>query len=458
MQNSTAVKTARKTSKKSAKGNVSVIGLGKLGSCYAAFYAGKGYNVTSFDVDPLKVKAVKSGKAPVIETGLSELIEANHERLKATSDSSGLVKYSDITFIIVPTPSKKNGLFSLEYVLSVAKAIGPEMKKKDRFHTIVLVSTVLPGDSRKYIIPAFERHSGKKCGEEWGYAYSPSLVAIGDILYNLNNPDFLFLGASDEKTRAEVAKIYTDIHPTKPIEHMNLESAEIAKISLNSYVTMKITFANMLGNLCSMIPNADVDQVTSAIGKDKRIGTSYFRSGLGYGGPCFPRDNFALANISKKFGSYLPSVISLATHRLNNSIWKRVADQILELTNKGDSIGMTGISYKPRTCVTEDSQALFIAEELIQRKRQVVLFEPAGYKLEALRILKDKARYVESLADLTKKSKLIFISNNDKAFSSLPDLIRGKKGSTTILDPWGMFRPGQFGKNVVYISIGRNNS
>jgi UDPglucose 6-dehydrogenase len=359
--------------------------------------------------------------------------------------------------MIVPTPSRDDGLFSDEYVLSVAKNIGPHLENKKDYHVFVLVSTVLPGDSRTHIIPAFEKHSGKKHGKDFGYVYSPSLVAIGDILHNLEHPDMLFLGATDEKSRDIIEEIYLDIHPTKTSDRMQIESAEIAKISLNSFVTMKITFANTLGELCSKIPHADVDEVTRAIGKDKRIGSAYLRSGLGYGGPCFPRDNFALANMAKKRGTRLPLAVALATHYLNHKVWKNALAAILKHLPKGDVCGVLGISYKPNTTVSEDSQARWITEGLVKRGHDVVLFEPMGHHHEAIHILKNTVRYADTLTELVKKSDVIFISNADKKFLSLPRLANATKGKKIIIDPWGMFKKKDFKKNIQYVSLGRNS-
>ncbi len=439
------------------KKRISVIGLGKLGACYAAFYASRGYSVIGYDINTKSVELINAAKAPVNETGLSELIEKHSTRLSATADISKIVHETDVTFMIVPTPSKDDGLFSDEYVLAVARSVGPHLKQKKDHHVFVLVSTVLPGDSRSRIIPTFEKASGKKCGKDFGYVYSPSLVAIGDILYNLENPDILFLGASDDTSRDIIAEIYSDIHPTKTSERMQIESAEIAKISLNSFVTMKITFANTLGELCSRIPFANVDEVTNAIGKDRRIGSAYLKSGLGYGGPCFPRDNFALANMAKKKGTRLPLAVALATHYLNHKVWKNVLAVLTEHIPKGGTCGVLGISYKPNTTVSEDSQALFITKGLIKRKHDVCLYEPMGHHHEAVRILKNSVTYATTLAELIKKSDVIFVSNADKKFKVLPELMATVRTKKIIIDPWGMFIKKDFNKKVEYISLGRNS-
>lgn len=438
------------------KKRISVIGQGKLGACYAAFYADHGYKVIGIDPDKNKVDAINKGFAPVAEPELEEIIKRNRDNYKATTEYGEDVKNTDVTFIIVPTPSKENGAFSVAYVTDVAKQMGPILKNKKDYHLIVLVSTVLPEDSRKSIIPAFEKYSSKKCGPDFGYCYSPSLIAIGDIINNLRNPDFLFIGASDKKAGDMLETIYKDIHGDRPMERMSIESVELAKISLNSFVTMKITFANVLGEICAKIPHADVDEVTNSIGKDKRIGLKFFKSGLGYGGPCFPRDNFAFANMAKKRG--ITSPLALTTHNLNNQIPKKMEAVIVKnAKSKKSTIGILGLSYKPKTTFSEQSQSLQITNDLLKAKYKINIYEPLNYD-EAKFIFKDKVGYAESLMDLAKKSDVIFVSNFDKNFEKLPEILKDVAKKFTLIDPWGMFRREDLSNNVKYITPGRNKN
>jgi UDPglucose 6-dehydrogenase len=436
------------------KKKISVIGQGKLGACYSAFYADRGYEVLGIDTDINKVNAVNDSKAPVAEPELDELIKKNHDHYKATTLYDENIKNTEVTFMIVPTPSIKNGAFSVDYAVDVAKKMGPILKAKKDYHLLVLVSTVLPEDSRKVIIPAFEKYSGKKCGVDFGYCYSPSLIAIGDIINNLRNPDFLFIGAFDKKAGDMLENIYKYIYgKDRPLERMSIESVELAKISLNSFVTMKITFANILGEICSKIPFADVDEVTNSIGKDKRIGMKFFKSGLGYGGPCFPRDNYAFANMAKKRG--ISSPLALTTHNINNQIPKKAVDLILRHSkNKKTKIGVLGLSYKPKTTFTEESQALQITKNLLKKKYAVIVFEPLNDN-EAKSILKNKIDYAKSIKQLIETADVIFVSNRDKSFENLPEVFKGINKKTTVIDPWGMFTQEDFANNVKYISLGR---
>lgn len=433
--------------------NISVFGLGKLGACYAAFSADNGIKVIGADIDDEKVKAINQASAPVIEPGLDIMIKKNKNRLSATTDFREPILKTDISFIVIPTPSKKDGSFSLNFIVDFAKKIGPFLKKKRTYHLFVLVSTVLPENSREIIIPAFEKYSQKKCGKHFGYCYSPSLIALGNVLSNLQNPDFLFLGSYDKKSGDILEKIYKKIYsPKTKIKRMSVESAELAKISLNSYVTMKITFANVLGELCPNITNADVDEVTRAIGEDKRIGPYYFKSGLGYGGPCFPRDNFAFANMAQKRGIKAP--LALLIHKINESIPQKIVNLIKSFSlEKNTTIGILGLAYKTNTPIVEESQGLKIALALQKQKFPVIVFETLGYDY-AKPVLKENVNYAKSLIDLLNKSNVIFIANPCKEFLPIAKLLKKQKKRKIVIDPWRLFKYEQFGKNIKYIPLG----
>lgn len=434
-----------------------MIGLGRLGACYATFAASRGFNVMGVDVDKHKVDAINGGLPSVEETNLASYVARNKKRLQATVNTEKAVLASSATFIIVPTPSVKNGSFSTDYVTAVCKEIGKTLKKKRAYHLVVLVSTLLPSDCRTKIIPAIESASGKQCGKSFGFCYSPSLIAIGDVLNNLENPDFLFVGAYDKQSEETLAALYKKMYPSIVPECMSIESAELAKIALNSYVTMKITFANTLGVLCEKIPNAHVDHITNALGKDKRIGSHYIKSGLGFGGPCFPRDNAAFAHMAKRRGVKTP--LALATDEFNRSMSQNIAHMINALGSmyKTRRIGFLGVSYKPRTTLTEESQALFIAQEMLKRGFKIAIFEPMG-SLEAEAHFGKSAQYPKTIGEIAVWSNIIFVSNKDERFHELVSALSDNQEKKIIVDPWGMFNPRDFSPPTIYHPIGRNKA
>ncbi|MFM2374386.1 MAG: hypothetical protein RLZZ234_381 [Candidatus Parcubacteria bacterium] len=439
--------------KSSPTRHIAVIGLGKLGSCYSAFYADAGFEVIGVDTNAKSVAALNKGLPPVVEPRLAAYITKNKARLSATTNIHDAVNSADISFVVVPTPSKKGGAFSLTYIEAVCKEIGAALREKKEYHLVSIVSTVLPGDSARVIIPTLEKASGKKCGIDFGFTYNPSLIAIGDVLHNLEKPDFLFLGANDTRSDETLRAFFAIRYPHITPERMTVESVEVAKIALNSYITTKITFANYLGQLCEQIPNADVRSVTDALGKDARIGAKYFRSGLGFGGPCFPRDNEAFAEAALRYNVDLP--IARAVHHANNSMPVHIVKSFNHHLRKHhiQHVGVLGVSYKPRTTMTEGSQALAIALGLIKKKFKVTIFEPLGNS-EARKVI-PQAVFASSFKGLIHASEALFISNPDDYFKTLPAFTATAKKLKVIYDPWNMFTTSDFPPHVHYIVPGR---
>jgi UDPglucose 6-dehydrogenase len=282
-------------------GDVSVIGLGKLGGSMAGCLASRGFKVIGVDVSPKAVDALNAGRAPVQEPGLDDLVSGNRERIRATLSHEDAVRNSDLSFVIVPTPSDERGAFSLQYAAYAFEALGKALAKKDRYHTIVLTSTVLPGSTRYGLLPILEEYSGKRCGRDFGLCYSPEFIALGTVIRDFLNPDFFLIGEFDERSGTTLHSVLSRVALNEaPARRMSIENAELAKIALNSYVTLKISYANMLAELCESIPGGNIDVVSDALGMDKRIGRRYLTGGFGYGGPCFPRDNVALGFLGQR--------------------------------------------------------------------------------------------------------------------------------------------------------------
>jgi len=217
---------------------VSVVGLGKLGVPMVACLAEKGFTVIGVDVNQSAIDQINAGKAPVQEPGLDEMLYRNRERIRAISDYSDAIAHSDATFIIVPTPSEADGGFSLKYIHAVLEPIGKSIAHKNTFHLIVISSTVMPGATGGEIKAALEAASGKTCGEGFGLCYSPEFIALGNVIHDMLNPDFILIGESDPKSGAMLEAIYLQLsNGSPPVSHMSLVNAELAKISVNTFFT-----------------------------------------------------------------------------------------------------------------------------------------------------------------------------------------------------------------------------
>jgi UDPglucose 6-dehydrogenase len=356
--------------------SVSIIGLGKLGSPIAACFAARGFQVKAVDLDPQKVESINQGLAPVREPGLEKLIHESRGRLLASQNIGEAVIATNATFIVVGTPSDESGGFSLQYVLPTCEAVGRAMATKKSFHLVVLTSTVMPGSTGGPVVAALERASGGRCGREFGLCYSPEFIALGTVIRDFYNPDFLLIGESDERSGEMLSEIYKRVcKNSPPIARMNWTNAEITKLAVNTFITTKISYANMLARLCERLPEADASVVTDALGLDTRIGPKYLRGAVSYGGPCFPRDNRAMAALATRVGA--SSCLAEATDNFNRAQIKSIAEIVIRHHSGSDSVGILGLAYKPNTDVVEESFGLLLAQELSTANLSVIVYDPA---------------------------------------------------------------------------------
>src|SRR5438552_17674775 len=271
---------------------ISVIGLGKLGAPIAACFAARGFQVIAVDIDAQKADAIGRGAPPVHEPRLAELLQECKGHLSATQDTEAAVHDSEATFIVVGTPSEPDGGFSLRYVIPTCEAIGRALRNKKTYHLVVLTSTVMPGSTGGEIKSQLERVSGKRCGQDFGLCYSPEFIALGTVIRDFYYPDFLLIGESDPRAGDLLSDVYARTRKNSPtIARMNFITAEITKLAVNTYITTKISYANMLAWLCEILPKADVNVVIYALGHDSRIGSKYLYVADSYCVPSFPHDN-----------------------------------------------------------------------------------------------------------------------------------------------------------------------
>jgi UDPglucose 6-dehydrogenase len=354
---------------------ISVFGIGKLGSPLAAVFASKGFDVVGTDTNPALVQAMNAGLAPVDEPRLQELIDASGPRLRATSDPAEAVTATDVSFVIVPTPSDASGLFSTAHVLSALEGIGAGLRRKSGYHLVVITSTVMPGSTGGEIREALERASGRRVGEDVGLCYNPEFIALGSVVKDMLEPDMILIGESDPRAGDLLEQIYSQSCDNRPaIRRMNFVNAELTKISVNTFVTTKISYANMLADVCDRLPGADVDVVTHAVGSDSRIGAKYLKGATAYGGPCFPRDNLAFAAMARAVGAN--AGIAEATDALNRYQIERVAGAVEARYSGAGPVGILGLSYKPDTAVVEESPGLALLRRLVDSGYRVVAYDP----------------------------------------------------------------------------------
>jgi UDPglucose 6-dehydrogenase len=428
---------------------ISVIGLGKLGACIAACFADKGFEVVGADVSARTVDLVNKGQAPVIEPGLADMLARVRGRLRATQDVADAVSSSEATFIVVPTPSTDEGGFTISYVLEAARSIGRALREKNAYHLVVLTSTVLPGSTEYGMIRVLEHESGKRCDTDFGVCYSPEFIALGQVIRDFLNPEFLLIGEYDERAGDLLASIYKSVCDNDPaVARMSLVNAELTKISVNAYVTMRISFANMVAALSEQLPGGDVDTVTAALGLDTRIGRRYLKGAVAYGGPCFPRDNQALAYLARQLGQR--ASLAEAVDAFNGTTNERLATRVLGMVPDGGSVAVLGLSYKPDSNVIEESAGFLLAKSLVGSGASVTVHDPMA--MDAARgVLGDAVVYASDVDEAIKDKDVIVIMNPDRAYAGLDIAMIPK--STMVVDAWRMLRK-QAGDRPNYVGLG----
>ena len=431
---------------------VSVVGLGKLGSPIVAVLAAKGYEVIGIDTNPAFVEKINNHIAPVEEPGLQELLTQHKTRISATMDWSKLVLETDLTSIIVPTPSAPDGAFRNDYILSVMDEIGRVLATKKGYHLVTVNSTTMPGAVGGPIRERLERASGRKVGPDLGLCYNPEFIALGDVIQGLLHPDFILIGESEKKAGDILEEMYRQIcGKDTNIARMNFVNAELTKISINTYVTMKISFANMLGEICDRLEGSDVQVVADAIGRDSRISKKYLKPATGYGGPCFPRDTIAFGRMAHLVG--VKADLALSTDLINRRQITRLTEIIHSLVSGGSTVAILGLSYKPNTPVIEESQGVMLAKALLDSRLKVVVHDPmAATPVQA--VLGKSVMFARSVREALAQADAAIIITPWADYADIaPEWINGSN-LKCIVDCWRQLKPETFENACKIVHLG----
>ena len=435
---------------------ISVVGLGKLGAPIVAVFASKGYDVVGIDTNPIFVDKINNHTAPVEEPHLQELLTEHKARISATMDWNKAVTETDITAIIVPTPSGADGAFRNDYVLSVMDEVGHALANKLGYHLVVVHSTTMPGSIGGPVRQRLERASGRKIGPDLGLCYNPEFIALGDVINGLLHPDFVLIGESDKKAGDMLEALYRRvIGPDANIARMNFVNAELTKISVNTYVTMKISFANMLGEICDHLEGADVSIVADAVGRDTRVGKKYLRPAVGYGGPCFPRDTVAFSQVAHLVGS--TADLALSTDTINRRQVTRLTEMVSELIPPGKTVAILGMSYKPSTPVIEESQGVMLAKSLKDTGFAVVAHDPMA-RAAANAVLGDTVQFFSTTRETILHADAAVIVTPWPEYSEIsPDWIQNGR-IRIIIDCWRQLVPESFIDRCQVVRLGHQET
>jgi len=407
--------------------NVMVVGLGKLGLPLAAIIARSGHKVLGYDkssslVDSLNIKSFYSS-----EPGLLDLLsEKSNELTFHSSINFDILKGIELIFIVVPTPSLPNGAFSNEFIQKTISEIGPHLRLKTSQTVICIVSTVMPGSCDGEISENLKLASGET-QSRIGLCYHPEFIALGSVIRNLQFPDYQLLGVSESWVLDIVEPMFKSIlKSTVPLKIMSLLEAEIVKIAVNNYITMKISFANSLLQLSDRFINVNINNITEAIGLDSRIGSKYLTAGAPYGGPCFPRDTQAMAKIFND--SLVINSFPEITSNINQDFKHFLVKKILNKTSKSDIIGILGVSYKEGTPVIDESPGVSIALALLEKGMKIYSWDDEQAKIPNELILDLELDEIIRLCDF-------FVITRSTPFKDLI-LEKLKSSNKNYLDLW----------------------
>jgi UDPglucose 6-dehydrogenase len=432
---------------------IAVVGLGKLGAPLAAVVASKGNEVLGIDLNPEAVRLLSEGRVPVEEPGLQDLVTASRERLSATTDLAAAAG-AEVSILLVPTPSDDRGAFSNEHVLTAVDEIGRGLAARDDYHVVVVASTVMPGSCGAEIRPALERASGRRVGETLGLCYSPEFIALGSVIRDMLEPDMVLIGESDPRAGDVLEQLYAGVcENVPPFRRMSLVNAELTKIAVNTYVTMKISYANALADMCERLPGADVEAVTDALGLDTRIGAKYLRGAISYGGPCFPRDNKAFSVLARDLGA--EPLLAEATDAVNRAQTDRLARVVQSRLEAGNTVGILGLTYKPDTGVIDESPGIALAQLLGDAGYEVRVYDPIATEA-ALDALGGLVEGSSSVAELLAQSDVTVIATPWPEFAELPIEALEREGRrTVVIDCWRLLPDEANGGPIEVVRLGQ---
>jgi len=408
---------------------LSVFGIGYVGCVSAACFAKEGHDVISVDANRVKVEIVNSGKSPIVEPDIDELIGkmVREGRLRAVTDAIEAVKGSEMSLVCVGTPSQPNGSLDLSHIERVCREIGAGVQAKRERHTVVIRSTILPGMMENVVVPALEAGSGKKVGRDFGIAINPEFFREGTSLRDFYSPPFTLIGAEEEDAML-VRRLYQNVNA--PIFVMGVGAAAMVKYACNCFHALKVSFGNEIGNICKAL-SIDSHEVMDVFCQDTKLNLSpyYLRPGFAFGGSCLPKDLGAITYKAKELDVDVPVLLSVL--QSNHLQIERALEMVLRANTR--RIGLLGLSFKAGTDDLRESPIVSLAESLISKGMQLAIYDR---QVSLAHLLGANKEYIErqiphisqlmrsSLKEVLDASDVLIIGNNSEEFREIESELR----------------------------------
>jgi len=432
--------------------NICMIGAGYVGLVSAACFSNFGWHVHCIDKDADKVAGIINGRMPIYEPGLDDLVERNISagRLHVSTALAEAVRDADLVFLAVGTPMRRgDGYADLRYVYQAVAEIAPHL---DGFTVITTKSTVPVGTSRE-----IERRLRElRPDADFAVCSNPEFLREGSAIQDFTHPDRVLVGVDDERAKAKMERVYEPLRlRSAPVIFVGRESAELAKYAANAFLAMKISFINEIADLCEEV-GADVQQVATAIGSDRRIGDKFLHPGPGFGGSCFPKDVSALARTGREARAPLSLVEQV--EKVNNERKIAMIPRIERAAGgevRGKTIACLGVTFKPNTDDMREAPSLVILPMLMERGAHVRAYDPQG-RANAEPLLPG-VEWVDGALEAAEGADLIVILTEWNEFRALNlTALKQRMRGHVIVDLRNVMRPEVAAdEGFVYYGVGR---
>jgi len=428
---------------------VTLVGSGYVGLVTGACFADKGHSVICVDNDAKKVDMLREGSIPIYEPGLEELVKRNVSagRLKFTSNTEEGVEHGQIVFIAVPTPPYEDGSVDLSFMEAVARAIAGCLRK----YTIIVDKSTVPVKTGEKVAETIRRYNKQKA--DFDVVSNPEFLREGSAIEDLMNPDRIVVGVMNERPVPFLRELYAPFACPHFIV-TDINSAELIKHASNSFLALKISYANALSVICEA-SGADVEEVVNGMGFDKRIGRHFLNAGIGYGGSCFPKDLSSFIKIGEQLGYEFR--ILKEVQQINADVLRRfinkLRDELWVLKDK--TVGVLGLAFKPNTDDIRSAPAIEIIRIIQEEGAHVRAYDPQAMG-KAAAILKN-VKMCQDAYEAAKGCDALMIVTEWDEFRKL-DLARLKSelAHPLVLDGRNLFNPEEMAaQGFTYKSVGR---
>ena len=427
--------------------NIVVSGTGYVGLITAVCLAELGNKVTCVDINQEKINMLKSGKAPILENGLEELMKKNKEKLIYTNNPKLAYKNTDIIFIGVGTPERKDGSANLKYVYEVSNDIAENIEKD----TIVVIKSTVPIGTNKKIENIINKNARNNVKVE--VVSNPEFLSQGTAIKDTLYAKRIIIGVNSKKAEKVMKELYKDTNI--PIIITNRESAEMIKYASNNFLALKLSYINEIANLCEKV-GANIDDVTKGMGFDDRIGNQFIKAGIGYGGSCFPKNTKALNWCANFYDYDLKTIKAAIEVNLNQKIKLIKKARKYYESFENCNVAILGLTFKPNTDDLREAPSLDNIQILLEDGANIKVFDPVGEKVYK-NINFEKITYCNSIEDTLNGADICFIFTEWNCIKNMNiQLFEKNMKKPIILDGRNCFDIEKIKKyKVIYESIGR---